>query len=59
VINNNTGASLDVAYDPASSGHWCLFELKSHRTGKEPGGTGHTDANADRYHSWMVGFYTP
>jgi hypothetical protein len=61
VMNNGTHASLDVAYNPAATnpalGTWCLFELKSYRTGKEPGGTGHPDAGGDLYHSWMVGFY--
>lgn len=59
VMNNGTGAHLDVAYDSSSPDHWCLFELKSHRTGKESGGTGHPDAGGDLYHSWLVGFFTP
>jgi hypothetical protein len=58
-MNNNTRAYLKVAYDSSAPGHWCMYELKSHRTGKEPGGTGHPDAGGDPYHSWMVGFYIP
>jgi hypothetical protein len=59
VLNNNRIAYLDIRRVAASSGHWCVVELKSYRTGKEPGGTGGPDAGGDLYHSWVVGFYLP
>jgi len=57
VVNNGTLFYLDVHYTPATSS-WCTFEIKSHRTGHEPGGTGHSTPGDDLYHSWMVGVYT-
>ena len=56
-VNNGTQLYLDVHYTSATS-RWCVIEVKSHRTGHEPGGTGHTTPGDDLYHSWLVGVYT-
>jgi len=58
-VRNGTAVNLGVkTTSPVTSGTWCVFELKSHRSGSE--GSGATpDNGGDTFHSWVFGVYFP